>query len=88
MSQIKVALRAVNRLLAESLDLILPGRLMEALVAARFRRSPSDILEGIGPVLNRKPSLDTRPKDLEITGEIGFEHLAVLYSSTSLDHAQ
>ena len=87
MSQIKVALRAANRLLAESLDLILPGRLMEALVAARFSRRPSDILEGIGPILNRKPNLDSRQKDLEIIGEIGFEHLAVLYSSTSLDHA-
>ena len=69
------------------LDRILPGRFMEALVATRFERRPSDILEGIGPILNRKPNLDSRPVDLEVSGDIGFEHLAVLFSSTSLDHA-
>lgn len=87
MLQLRSVLRSGVRLLAEMLDRILPGRFMEALVATRFERRPSDILEGIGPILNRKPNLDSRPVDLEVSGDIGFEHLAVLFSSTSLDHA-
>lgn len=87
MSQLRAMLRAGARLLATALDRLIPGRLMEALIATRFRRRPVDILEGVGPLLNRKPNLDNRPQDLDAEGEIGFEHLAALYSSTSLDHA-
>ena len=87
MSKLGAALRSGTGVLGGLLDRILPARLMEALIAARFKRKPGDVLEGIGPSLNRKPNLDNRPQDLEVKGEIGFEHLAVLYSSTSLDHA-
>jgi predicted O-methyltransferase YrrM len=87
MSRLGAAFRAGTGVLGGLLDRILPARLIQALVAARFRRRPADILEGIGPGLNRKPNLDNRPQDLEVFGDIGFEHLAVLYSSTSLDHA-
>ena len=87
MSKLGAALRSGTGVLGGLLDRILPARLVEALIAARFKRRPGDVLEGIGPLLNRKRDLDNRPVDLDLTKEIGFEHLAVLYSSTSLDHA-
>lgn len=56
--------------------------------AERLRDSnPQVLLEALGPMLNRNPSLDTMPFDLPVKTPVQFEDLAGLFASTSLDHA-
>jgi predicted O-methyltransferase YrrM len=50
-------------------------------------RNPQLLLEALGPMLNRNPSLDTMPFDLPVKTPVQFEDLAGLFASTSLDHA-
>lgn len=50
-------------------------------------RDPQALLEAFGPHLNRKPNLDNMAFDLPVKGTLEFQHLAGLFSSTSLDHA-
>lgn len=78
---------ALERFIGRCLGTILPIRAATAAVAGFARRDPQIILEGFGPTLNRDPDLDHMPFDLPVKPPLRFEHLAGLFTSTSLDHA-
>lgn len=65
----------------------LQKRIDRWLAAQLLKRDPQILLEALAPCLNRKPMLETMPFDLPVNGSLQFEHLAGLFSSTSLDHA-
>ncbi len=78
--------RKVQWVLGRSLGSSLPENVAIPMVMQLAQRSPEWLVDGLGPRLNRKPNLDNMPFDLPVNGELGFEHLAGLFASTSLDH--
>ncbi len=78
---------SVNRWLGCILATWVPQGLRHAFVSQVAERDPGDLLQALGPHLNRKPNLDNMPFDLRVHGPLQFEHLAGLFASTSLDHA-
>lgn len=77
--------RASSKTLAAGL----PESYLVEIVREIAERKPHAILGAIGPLFNRSVSAENMPFDLPIEpGEpVGFEHLAGLFSSTSLDHS-
>ena len=77
-------MRIVDRM-GEWLGAVLPEAAAFGVVKGVVGRNPGVVLEAFGPMLNRKPTLATMPFDLEPTSMLGFEHLAGLFASTTLD---
>ncbi|MGK7873260.1 MAG: class I SAM-dependent methyltransferase [Xenococcaceae cyanobacterium] len=65
---------------------LLPQRVLRDLVARLWETNPQEVLEVIGPYLNRKPNLDNMPFDLPVEDILQFEHLSGLFASNSLNH--
>ncbi len=82
------AIGKFERVVGTGLGRCLPRQVQWALAAQLAERDPQALLEALGPRLNRDPSLATMPVDLSLQpgGALQFEHLAGLFSSTSLDH--
>lgn len=78
---------SANRWLGFILATLVPQGLRHAFVSQVAERDPGDLLQALGPHLNREPNLDNMPFDLRVHGPLQFEHLAGLFASTSLDHA-
>jgi predicted O-methyltransferase YrrM len=76
------AARELGRLLAK-----MPSRTFRLeLVRGIVVDDPNAIVEAVGPILNRSPTLTAMPLDLEPDGRLEFEDLAGLFASTSLNH--
>lgn len=88
-------IRLVKFLIFKLISLIKPEEAASAIpqthwpqvVAHIGTHAPNSVLQGFGPLLNRKTHMGNMPMDLPVEGDLGFEHLAGLFSSTSLDHA-
>ena len=64
----------------------LPKPARRSLMQRLCDHNPQELIDAIGPRLNRAPDLDSMPIDLPVRGRLSFEHLAGLFASTSLDH--
>ena len=64
----------------------LPKPVRRSLMQRLCDHNPQELMDAIGPRLNRAPDLDSMPVDLPVRGPLRFEHLAGLFASTSLDH--
>jgi predicted O-methyltransferase YrrM len=73
--------------MGSTLAAILPQQILIGLVDRTSKKDANIILQALGPRLNRKPTLDSMPKDLPLLRPIHFEDLSGLFASTSLDHA-
>ncbi len=80
------ALKKVEQWIGSGIISLLPESTLRTLAVHLCERDPEGLLEGLGPLLNRKPTLDNMPFDLPVKGPLQFEHLAGLFASTSLDH--
>jgi predicted O-methyltransferase YrrM len=79
-------LKYVEQWIVSGIAFLLPEPAVRALAIRLCERKPQTLLEGFGPLLNRKPNLDNMPFDLPVKDRLQFEHLAGLFASTSLDH--
>jgi len=79
-------LKNVEQWIGSGIASLLPESAVRALAIRLCERKPQTLLEGFGPLLNRKPNLDNMPFDLPVKDRLQFEHLAGLFASTSLDH--
>jgi predicted O-methyltransferase YrrM len=79
-------LKYVEQWIGSGIASLLPEPAVRALAIRLCERKPQTLLEGFGPLLNRKPNLDNMPFDLPVKDRLQFEHLAGLFASTSLDH--
>jgi predicted O-methyltransferase YrrM len=79
-------LKYVEQWIGSGIAFLLPEPAVRALAIRLCERKPQTLLEGFGPLLNRKPNLDNMPFDLPVKDRLQFEHLAGLFASTSLDH--
>ncbi|TSC80426.1 MAG: hypothetical protein G01um101425_80 [Candidatus Peregrinibacteria bacterium Gr01-1014_25] len=79
--------RALKRGLGNVLGRLLPRHSMHAIVEEAMRREPEMLYRTIAPHLGRQRTVGTMPMDLPADGNMCFEHLAGLFSSTSFDHA-
>ena len=70
-----------------ALSSVLPVQVRRALLDRIAADSPHEMLQSLGPRLNRRPDLDSMAFDLAPNGSVGFEHLGGVFSSTTLDHA-
>jgi len=80
-------IRRIDQWIGAALASVLPEMALRACVFRACERDPGTVLEAFGPRLNRQPNLGNMPFDLPVKDHLGFEHLAGLFSSTSLDHA-
>lgn len=80
-------LEKVEQWIGSGIASLLPEPTLRALAIRLCERDPQVLLEGFGPLLNRKPNLDNMAFDLPLKERLQFEHLAGLFASTSLDHA-
>ncbi len=81
-----VVLKNVEQWIGSGIASLILEPTLRALAMHLCKRDPQAMLEGFGPLLNRKPNLDNMPFDLPGKDRIDFEHLAGLFASTSLDH--
>lgn len=79
--------QSVRHWLGHGLAAVLPQETLMSMLAQVSASRPQLVLEAFGPHLNRNPCLDNMPFDLPLSRPLKFEHLAGLFSSTSLDHA-
>ena len=80
----------IERWLGKRLAVTLPVPAARAMVVALMDRDPDPVLSGVGRYLKFKRGevdLDHMPFDLPAEGSLGFEHLAGLFASTTLDEA-
>lgn len=80
-------LRRLNTALGSALARLLPRDAARSLIAAIGRRSPNEVHEAFGPLLNRAVDLDHVAFDFDPSAGMEFHHLAGLFSSTPFDHA-
>jgi predicted O-methyltransferase YrrM len=78
--------RRISKGIGSGLAQVLPAAARTELVRRLAQRDLATVVEAVGPHLNRKPDIDSMSFDLPLDGEIRFDHLAGLFSSTSLDH--
>lgn len=85
----KTAKFLLSGMSAEETVNAVPKDLWAQVVAGIAQNDKNAILQGFGPFLNRKYDLSNMPVDLPLAPEqdFGFEHLAGMFSSTSLDHS-
>jgi predicted O-methyltransferase YrrM len=79
-------LKRIEQWIGFGIASLLPEPAVRALAMRLCERKPEILLDGFGPLLNRKPNLDNMPFDLPVKDRLQFEHLAGLFASTSLDH--
>ena len=77
---------AFERWAGSALAAALPRPARRSLMQRLCDHNPQELMDAIGPRLNRAPDLDSMPIDLPVRGRLSFEHLAGLFASTSLDH--
>ena len=80
----------IERWLGKRLAATLPVPAARAMVVELMDRDPDPVLSGVGRYLKFKRGdvdLDHMPFDLPAEGALGFEHLAGLFASTTLDEA-
>lgn len=65
---------------------LLPSTVGEGLVSRLGEKNLGMISEILGPRLNREKTLDNMPFDLPVNGEIKFEHLSGLFTSSPFNH--
>src|SRR5437870_2938616 len=78
--------RTIKLGIGKALASTLPRTVLRGLIERLCERDPKILLHGIASVLTHQRNLDTMPRDLPTDGPLGFEHLAGLFASTSLDH--
>jgi predicted O-methyltransferase YrrM len=79
-------LQKIEQWIGSGIASLLPEPAARTLLMRLCEREPQILLDGFGPLLNRKPNLDNMSFDLPVKDRLQFEHLAGLFASTSLDH--
>lgn len=77
---------AMERGLGAAVSRLLPQASRTSFLAGMCDRDFYQVLQVLGPRLNRAPTLDDMPMDLATNGHLSFEHLAGLFSSNSLNN--
>lgn len=80
-------MKNIESVFAEILVRILPLKVRQEFVSRIGDSDMNLLLQVFGPRLNRKPNLDNMTFDLDASNSLGFEHLAGLFASNSLNHA-
>jgi predicted O-methyltransferase YrrM len=62
------------------------GRYRRELVRSVMAKDSTALLEGLGPLLNRNPTLESTPLDLDPAEGLEFEDLAGFFASSALNH--
>jgi len=79
-------MRRISGLLGRRVAPLLPSSFAQGLAHYWARSQPHILALAMGPRLNLKPDLDNMAFDCLPNGNLGFEHLAGLFSSTAFDH--
>ncbi len=81
-------IHSLERWLGKRLDRVLPARASRAFVVELSARDPQTTIGAVARfVKSRALDLDRMPLDLPTSGPLGFEHLAGLFASTTLDES-